>query len=145
MRLACCFFLPFAVAVMGEVLARIASAYMDRKSTAAEQSFLAKSLTLCDLDRMDVDRDGTVDKAEFLTFMLVALQKVSKEDMDSVSALFCNLDKTRTGYLSKQDLRDSSFQGNFRKTLKLNVSDAAALADELSHTSASPDQWVVDT
>lgn len=39
-------------------------------------------MTLGDLDRMDVDGSGDVSPDEFLRYMLVALQKVEKEDID---------------------------------------------------------------
>lgn len=130
MKLACVFFLPFAVAVLGEVLARIASAYMDRKQRKTEQRFLSRSLTLCDLQTMDTNRDGNVNRAEFVTFMLVALQKVSKEDMDGISTLFHRLDRTHTGYLSKHDLVVRDFQGDFQKSLKMNISSFNSDRDE---------------
>lgn len=41
---------------------------------------------------------------EFLTFMLVALQKVSREDLDEISQLFHKLDVTNSNCLTKEDL-----------------------------------------
>jgi hypothetical protein len=119
MRLACCFFLPLAVAVFGEVLARIASAYMSRANEKSKQRLLCRSLTLCDLKTMDVNHDDRVDRAEFLTYMLVSLQKVTKEEMDELSTLFRRLDKNSgDGFLTKQDLVKRDFQGSFRKSIK---------------------------
>lgn len=57
------FFFPLMVAVFGELLARIASVYMDRKERQSEQKFLSRTLTLTDINRMDTDRSGEVDKA----------------------------------------------------------------------------------
>ena len=42
---------------------------------------------------------------EFLSFMLVTLQKVSQADLDEISNLFLKLDKTGDGLLSVDDLR----------------------------------------
>uniref|UniRef100_A0A7S2E055 EF-hand domain-containing protein n=1 Tax=Helicotheca tamesis TaxID=374047 RepID=A0A7S2E055_9STRA len=104
MRLLAVFFLPCAVAVFGEFLGQIASAYMDMKADEAEQKFLEKELTLSDLKTMDTDDDGEVDMAEFLSFMLVAMQKVDKESVDEIKALFKKLDVDGSGALSKDDL-----------------------------------------
>jgi hypothetical protein len=110
------------VAVLGELLARIASAYMERANKKARKSFLSRSLTLSDLKTMDVDHDGKVDRAEFITYLLVALQKVSKEELDELSTLFYRLDRTREGFLSKRDLVERDFEGSIRKSIrKMNV------------------------
>ena len=66
-----CFFFPLLVAVLGEVLARIASVYMERKERETEIEFLSRTLTLSDIDRMDVDRNGYVDKAGMCTVLRI--------------------------------------------------------------------------
>jgi Ca2+-binding EF-hand superfamily protein len=114
---------------MGELLGRIASTYLNRKTQTAERRFLSRSLSLCDLQTMDTDRNGEVDKAEFLTYMLVALQKVNKEDIDELSTLFHHLDKTGTGFLSKRDIVKSGFQSSFQASLRMAVFDPAVLRE----------------
>ena len=42
---------------------------------------------------------------EFLSYMLVTLQKVSQEDIDELSNLFHTLDKTGDALLSVDDLK----------------------------------------
>jgi len=66
-KLYCIFFLPLSVAVFGEVLGRIASIYIQRQIRKAEHKFLQRSITLCDLRRMDANGDNQVDMEEFLT------------------------------------------------------------------------------
>ncbi|GKY92324.1 hypothetical protein MPSEU_000203500 [Mayamaea pseudoterrestris] len=100
----CVFFLPFSVAVIGEVLGRIASVYMDRKRNHAEERFLQKSLTVRDLRTLDLNSDGKVTKAEFLSYMLVSLQKVAREDIDELLAVFNRLDTDKSGALTMDDL-----------------------------------------
>jgi len=51
------------VAVLGELLARIASVYMDRKERQTEQQFLSGTLTMNDITKMDTNSNGQVDKA----------------------------------------------------------------------------------
>ena len=104
MKLFCCLFLPFCVAVLGEILARIASLYMDRKRHTMEHEFLNRTMTLSDLRTLDLDDDGVVDRAEFLCYMLIALQKVDREDIDDILQAFYRLDRDGSGSLSENDL-----------------------------------------
>lgn len=57
-RLASVVFLPFAVAVVGQFLGRVAGVYLERKQKKAEERFLQHTLTLADIRTMDVDKDG---------------------------------------------------------------------------------------
>lgn len=107
-RLAAVFFLPLAVAVLGEFLGRVAGAYVDRKRRLAEKKFFAQSLTLADIKIMDVDNNGHVDRAEFLAYMLVTLQRVEPEEIDSLLKLFNKLDRDASGALSAADLMTST-------------------------------------
>ena len=109
-RVACIFYIPLAVAVIGECLGRVAGAYLEYKSKKLEYGFLARSMTLLDLDIMDTNKDGTVTEGEFLSYMLVALQKVEKEDVDEILTLFKKLDKDNSGSLDKRDLALPSLQ-----------------------------------
>jgi hypothetical protein len=109
-RLACCFLLPLFVAVLGEFLGRIAGTYMDRQNRKAERHFLNRTMTLNDLQMMDTNTDGMVQKDEFLAFMLVALQKVDKSDIDSLLELFDHLDVSKTGTVTKDDVLNGSWR-----------------------------------
>jgi potassium channel subfamily K len=105
-KLYCIFFLPFAVAVFGEVVGRIASVYIRRKTRKAERKFLKRSLTMCDIRKMDANSDGVVDFEEFLIFMLVALGKVDKTSIDELRTIFKSLDANGSGMLEREDLLD---------------------------------------
>lgn len=129
-RLFCFLFLPFTVAVLGEFLSRVAGAYMSRKKRTSERRFMQRTLTLTDLETMDLDQDGRVKKSEFLTYVLVALQKVNKEDVRAINALFEKLDVTNSGYLSKADLVRRGFDQTFRKSFKLGHSQPLLVIDE---------------
>jgi len=115
-RLACVFFLPFTVAVLGELLTRIASTYMDRQQHKVEHEFLNRAITLSDIKNLDMNDDGKVDLSEFLRYMLVALQKVQKEDLEEIVAAFHRLDADGSGYLSVDDL--TTVSGSLRRSVK---------------------------
>lgn len=104
-RLVSIFFCPFAVGVVGAFLGNIAGVYLDRKHRHAEQKFLSHSLTLADIHTMDDDEDGEVDKAEFLSYMLVTLQRVDKEEIQNLMQLFDKLDVDNSGTLNAEDLK----------------------------------------
>ena len=53
---------------------------------------------------MDSDGSGDVTKAEFITFMLVAMNKVDSELVDKLGDVFNRLDKDDSGTLDKEDL-----------------------------------------
>jgi potassium channel subfamily K, other eukaryote len=120
-KLFCVFYLPMAVAVLGDLLGRIVTIYMDRKRRRLEKEFLSQSLTLVDLGTMDVDHDGRVDKAEFLSYMLCALQKVSKEDVDGIMDLFFKLDVDGSGSLTKSDLISRDWEDAFRSSIEKSM------------------------
>lgn len=100
------FFLPLAVAVFGEVLGRIATVYIQRKQRIAEQKFLHRSLTMCDIRKMDTNEDGAVDREDFITFMLVALQKVDRTTINELREIFDSLDKNGNGLLEADDFNE---------------------------------------
>jgi Ca2+-binding EF-hand superfamily protein len=53
---------------------------------------------------MDTDGDGKVSCLEFVEFMLVAMDKCDKSDIDKLKLQFSRLDVDGTGVLEKEDL-----------------------------------------
>jgi Ca2+-binding EF-hand superfamily protein len=90
---------------------------MDRKRRSVEREFLSQSLTLCDLSTMDTDKNGLVDRAEFLSYMLVALQKVSRDDVREILDLFSQLDVDGTNFLNKDDLLARDWDSSLRSSM----------------------------
>ena len=107
-KIACVFYLPLAVAVLGEFIGRIAVAYMSKKQYQVESQFMARSMTLSDLEVIDTSNNGRVSENEFLIYMLAALQKVEKEEIEEIMTLFRKLDKSNTGTIDKGDLIEMS-------------------------------------
>jgi len=108
--------LPIFVLILARFLGKIADIYMDMQNEKTEEKFLHRELTLKDISAMDTDNDNEVSLAEFLSFMLVAMQKVDKELIDELTELFNVLDKTGDGALSKEDLMAKTKQNSPKKT-----------------------------
>ena len=116
-KLYCVILLPLAVAVFGEILGRIATVYIQRKQRISQTKFLHRSLTLCDIRNMDSDDDGRVDLADFMSFMLIALQKVDRQTIEELKTIFQDLDRNGNGLLEEKDLEEIA-QENYLPTLE---------------------------
>ena len=55
---------------------------------------------------MDGDDDGRVDLADFMSFMLIALQKVDRQTIEELKTIFQDLDRNGNGLLEEQDLEE---------------------------------------
>ena len=97
-------FIPLAVASMGHWLGLVASWIMDGRSARHRKKMYGRELTQRDLDIMDVDGDGQVSRAEFLEFMLVAMNLIDEDLMHELRDHFDRLDVDGTGSLSRDDL-----------------------------------------
>ena len=82
----------------------MANTIIDFRQKRGQRKLRNKDLTLEDLKVMDGDGDGTVTKAEFLEFMLVAMNQVDQDLLDNLKAHFDRLDKDKSGTLDKNDL-----------------------------------------
>lgn len=97
-------FILLVVGVMGHWLGVAAKAIIDRRQQEFRKRFEARELTLNDLLVMDDNGDGKVTLAEYLAFMLVAMNKVDQELITDLTAQFNRLDVDGTGCLEKEDL-----------------------------------------
>ena len=93
-----------AVGAMGSWLSAVADAIIEYRQAAFRERFEARELTSADLEVMDADEDGKVTLAEYISFMLVAMQKVDEETIDRLTAQFNRLDVDGSGTLEKEDL-----------------------------------------
>jgi hypothetical protein len=104
-RLLTAVLIPLAVGAMGRWLGLVASWIIStRQRHAWKRLWSSKDLTFEDLEVMDEDGDGNVTRAEFLEFMLLAMDKVDRSLLDELRAQFAALDADGTGVLSRDDL-----------------------------------------
>ena len=108
-RLAAVIYIPLVCLIMGHWLGYVANAIIERQSSKFRKKRLEhRELTQDDLDAMDVNGNGKVSWAEFLEFMLVAMEKVDYEMVDELQTCFRSLDVARTGELSRADLVEAA-------------------------------------
>ena len=100
-RLLAIVFIPLSVVTLGETIASVFAFVNGRLAAKAEKDFLRREITLSDLDYLDVNDDGKVCELDFITFMLVAMQKVDSKTMKDLQHLFHALDAGKDGYLQK--------------------------------------------
>jgi len=97
-------FIPIAVSVMGFLLGSLANAIISYRQKRYTRHLENKPLTQEDIDILDENGDGQVTRAEFLQFMLVAMNQVDKSLLDSLNEHFDRLDADKSGVLDKDDL-----------------------------------------
>ncbi len=111
-RLIATFYLPFCVAIMASILGEFSGIYIKRKAERREKEFLGRQLTKKDLHEMDTRGDGSVSEVEFLTFMLDAMGKVEKEDMNRIKELYERLDADQSNSLTVDDLQKKAYRSD---------------------------------
>lgn len=103
-RILAVLYIPVAVSVIGSLLDVMANTIITLRKERGQREWRDKELTLKDLSVMDGDGDGTVTKAEYLEFMLVAMNQVDQDLLDNLKSHFDRLDKDKSGTLDKNDL-----------------------------------------
>lgn len=111
-------FIPFAVGIMGIFLETVANAIIDQRRRRYQEYLHNKPLTLHDIRILDADGDGEVTRAEFLEFMLVAMNQVDKGLLNQLKDHFNRLDYDHSGTINKNDLAEMA-----KQQLTQNVSD----------------------
>ena len=89
---------------MAQIIGSITELFIKRTAENNEKKFLNRELTPKDISEMDVDGDGTVNYDEFLSFMLVTMGKVERQDIDQLKELYRKLDRDNDQILSIHDL-----------------------------------------
>ena len=86
------------------ILGEYSSVYIKHKRESLEEEFLNRQLTRKDLLVMDTDGDGSVSYGEFLAFMLNAMGKVEKYDLQQIKSLYQRLDSDQSNSLTVDDI-----------------------------------------
>uniref|UniRef100_A0A2P2K3L1 Calcium-activated outward-rectifying potassium channel n=1 Tax=Rhizophora mucronata TaxID=61149 RepID=A0A2P2K3L1_RHIMU len=78
--------------------------FTETRRRAFVKRVLARRVTLEDLEAADIDDNGVVGVAEFITYKLKEMGKISQEDISQVMEEFEKLDVDQSGTLSVSDL-----------------------------------------
>ena len=93
-----------SVAAAGEILASVGMALVERRQRKIFKSQLKKGLTMDHLMAMDSNKDGKVEREEYVVFMLMEMGLVNKNEIEELWGQFNRLDVTKSGYLDRDDL-----------------------------------------
>lgn len=105
MKLIAVFYMPICIYVMARTFSKLTIVYLQHKSKATEQEYYNRNLSDTDFESMDIEEnEGSVGYDEFLVFMLVAMGKVSPEDIQKMEELYQRLDADIDGVLRVEDL-----------------------------------------
>jgi len=99
-------FIPLACGVTGTLIGRIAQHRIDSKTHDFLCRYKARDLTQDDIDAMDISGTGQVHWAEYLEFMLVAMDMIDYELVDELQSHFQSLDVAGRGFLCRDTLRE---------------------------------------
>jgi len=91
MRLCAVILIPFSVGLLANTFGRLTAVIVGNKEAIKQKEFLSQKMTETDLKIMDVNGDGNVSYQEFVTFMLVAMEKVDHEEMIRLGEIYQNL------------------------------------------------------
>lgn len=96
--------LCFATFGLAKVIADYTDANVKAKQRAVSRRLLTAQMDAATLKMMDHDKDGSVDKCEFLSELLVRSGKVERKDIDTILLRFEQLDKDKSGEISLRDI-----------------------------------------
>lgn len=99
--------LCFSTFAVGKVIADFTDASVKAKQRDVSRRLLTASMDMGGLQMFDMNRDGRVDKGEFLAEMLVRSGKVERDEVNAILLRFKQLDKDNSGEISIADLSSS--------------------------------------
>ena len=100
----CIVYLLIAVGGFAMSLSKFSSIVMEVEAERALNEFVNRGVSMAMIEEMDVDGSGSVDRAEFLRYMLITMGKVEAEDLDKLLGIFAKLDHDGSGTIDRADI-----------------------------------------
>jgi len=108
-------YMLFAVGGFAVSLSKFGTIIMEVEAERAINEFVTRGVSEAMIEEMDEDKSGSVDKAEFLRYMLITMGKVDPEDLDKILGMFEQLDADGSGSIDRDDiLRELSLRSASR-------------------------------
>lgn len=104
-RMFVCAYALFGTALTVTSLATMACLWVEYDHDKKVQEMIDHGLTLKMLNVIDVEKSGSIDKFEFLRYMLWKLDKVDGDTMDMIIDIFNELDIDGGGTLGPEDMK----------------------------------------
>jgi len=97
-------YIIISVTVAGSTIAGFATIWVQYEQHSALQAVVDKGVTEQMIQAMDIDGDNAIHRDEFLGYMLIKLQVVDAETLDSLFDLFDQFDVDGSGVLSHESV-----------------------------------------
>ena len=90
-------------------LSKFGTIIMEIEAERHVDAFIERGVSVGMLNdiKLNANQDDAIDKYEFLKYMLVAMGKVTQEDIDKVLQMFDAMDEDGSGQLDEADIREA--------------------------------------
>lgn len=123
---------------MAFALSKFGTIIMEVEAEAHADAFVARGVSEAMIADMDKDSSGSIDRGEFLGYMLVAMGKLEPEDVERINGMFDRLDADGSGTLDVDDIRAAAQMKQRFEENKLKFTKAAAAASSSSNAQVPP-------
>jgi len=98
------FFILIGVSLMALALGKFAEVWARIEQEKQIKKFIEQGVTMDVIKAIDEDNSGEVDRAEFLSYMLVHMGKAEPFDINQINTLFNQMDRDGGGTLDVNDI-----------------------------------------
>jgi len=98
------FFILIGVSLMALALGKFAEVWARIEQEKQIKKFIEQGVTMEVIKEIDEDNSGEVDRAEFLSYMLVHMGKAEPFDINQINTLFNEMDRDGGGTLDMNDI-----------------------------------------
>ena len=98
-------YILFAVTIFASTVGKLMSVCLDWYSEHRLSKLFEHGLTESLIEELELDGDGSIERYEFVAYMLAEMGKVSTDDIERIMVLFNELDADGSGKLDVEDIR----------------------------------------
>ncbi|CAM9142201.1 unnamed protein product [Ascophyllum nodosum] len=98
------FYLPVSTLFLAKVVSDYTEMTIEANKRKSQRRILLSKITSREFEEMDENKDGKIDKCEFLVRQLVLQEKVTQAEIDQVWEQFERLDTNQNGFLEFEEV-----------------------------------------